>query len=57
MKNTFTNKFDISFNPTGRPGKERVRLTVILENVHRVQEAKKILREKGIHTTSISRLD
>ena len=58
MENTFINKFDISFNPTGIPSKKRARLTVILENIHTVQEAKKFLWEnQGIHTTSIARLD
>tara|TARA_R110000850_G_scaffold159613_1_gene283947 strand:+ start:50 stop:223 length:174 start_codon:yes stop_codon:yes gene_type:complete len=55
---TFTNTFDISFNPKSSPSKDRARLIVILENVHTVQEAKKLLWDKqGIHATSISRLD
>ncbi len=54
---TFTNTFDISFNPTGQPNKERARLTVVLENVSSVHDAKELLwKEQGIHVTSISRL-
>ena len=54
---SFTSKFDISFNPTGQLNKERARLTVILENVSSVHTAKKLLwEEQGIHVTSISRL-
>ena len=54
---TITNTFDISFNPTGQPSKERARLTVVLEKVSSVHDAKKLLwEEQGIHVTSISRL-
>ena len=54
---TFTNTFDISFNPTGRPSTDRARLTVILENVSSVHDARELLwEEQGIHVTSISRL-
>jgi hypothetical protein len=55
---SFTNTFDISFNPTGRPSKKRARLTIILENITTVQAAKEFLWfQHGIHATSISRLD
>ena len=55
---TFRNTFDVSFKPNNFPSKNRARLTVILENVFTVQEAKKLLwDEQGIHATSISRLD
>ena len=55
---SFTNTFDISFNPTGRPSKKRARLTITLENIHSVKTAKEFLWfQHGIHATSISRLD
>ena len=54
---TFTHTFDISFNPTGQTGRERARLTVVLDNVSTVQEAKELLwKEQRIHVTSITRL-
>lgn len=60
QKETFTNQFDISFNPAnfgdGFFSKKRARITVVLDNIFSVQDAKKLLEEQGIFPESISRL-
>ena len=58
---TFTNQFDITFNPNtigvDSFSKKRVRMTVELKNVISVHRAKEVLAEQGIFATSLKRLN
>jgi hypothetical protein len=57
---SFTNIFEVTFNPQSGfvSHKEgRVTIDISLENVHSVQKAKEVLADKGIHASSIKRLD
>lgn len=57
---TFKNTFAVTFNPQAGflPHKYgRVTIDIVLENVHSVKTAKEVLADKGIHASSIKRLD
>lgn len=57
---TFEHQFDITFNPQnfgdGFFLKDIARITVVLQNVRTVQDAKELLEEQGIFPRSIKRL-